>query len=57
MFRAPEYRKIETVTVTPAELAKWMEVSDDDIKKAYEQRRASYTTRSAVTSNRSCFRT
>ena len=34
LFRAPEYRKIETVAVTPAELGKWMEISDADIKAA-----------------------
>ena len=37
MFRAPEYRKIDVVAVTPAELAKWMEISDDDIKSAYAE--------------------
>jgi len=44
LFRAPEYRKIAIVTVTPAELAKWLEVSDEDLKQAYDQRRASFTT-------------
>ena len=44
LFRAPEYRKIDTVTVTPTELAKWMEISDDDIKKTYDQRRSSFVT-------------
>jgi peptidyl-prolyl cis-trans isomerase D len=44
MFRAPEYRKVAVVAVTPAELAKWMEVSDDDLKKTYEQKRGSFTT-------------
>jgi peptidyl-prolyl cis-trans isomerase D len=43
-FRAPEYRKIDAITVTPAELAKWMEISDDDIKHAYDERRASFST-------------
>jgi peptidyl-prolyl cis-trans isomerase D len=43
-FRAPEYRKIETLTVTPPELAKWMEISDQDLSKAYETRRARYAT-------------
>ena len=33
LFRAPEYRKIDTITVTPAALAQWMQISDDDIKK------------------------
>jgi peptidyl-prolyl cis-trans isomerase D len=44
VFRAPEYRKINVVTVTPTELAKWMAVSDDDVKKAYDQRLANFTT-------------
>jgi peptidyl-prolyl cis-trans isomerase D len=44
LFRAPEYRKIAIVAVTPDELAKWMEVSDEDIRQAYDQRRASFTT-------------
>lgn len=44
LFRAPEYRKIVTVTVTPAELAKTIKVSDDDVKKAYEQDSSRYVT-------------
>jgi peptidyl-prolyl cis-trans isomerase D len=44
LFRAEEYRKINTVAVTPPELAKWMEISDDDVKKAYEARHSSFTT-------------
>jgi peptidyl-prolyl cis-trans isomerase D len=44
MFRAPEYRKIVTVALTPAELAKTVEVSDDDVKQAFEQNRSRYIT-------------
>jgi peptidyl-prolyl cis-trans isomerase D len=44
LFRAQEYRKIDAVAVTPTELAKWMEISDDDVKKAYGERLASFTT-------------
>ena len=44
LFRAPEYRRIDVVTVTPTELAKWMNISDDDIKKAYDERRSSLGT-------------
>ncbi len=44
LFRAPEYRKIATVALTPAELAKSIEVSDDDVKRAYEKDIARYTT-------------
>jgi len=38
-FRAPEYRKISYVTITPEEIGKWSEVSDDDAKKVFAQRR------------------
>lgn len=44
LFRAPEYRKINTVTVTPASLAQWLQVSDDDVKKAYDAQHASFVT-------------
>ncbi|MFZ0424550.1 MAG: SurA N-terminal domain-containing protein [Xanthobacteraceae bacterium] len=44
LFRAQEYRKIDAVAVTPTELAKWMEISDDEVKKAYAERIASFTT-------------
>ncbi|MGB6662134.1 MAG: SurA N-terminal domain-containing protein [Xanthobacteraceae bacterium] len=44
MFRAPEYRKIDVVAVTPAELAKWMEISDDDIKSTYQKEISRFTT-------------
>lgn len=38
-FRAPEYRKIAFVMITPDEIGKWSDVSDEDAKKLYEQRR------------------
>ena len=38
-FRAPEYRKLSFVAVNPEEVGKWSEVSDEDAKKAFEQRR------------------
>jgi peptidyl-prolyl cis-trans isomerase D len=38
-FRAPEYRKISFVAITPEEIGKWTDVSDDDAKKAFELRR------------------
>jgi peptidyl-prolyl cis-trans isomerase D len=44
MFRAPEFRKIAIVAATPTELAKWMEISDDDIKSAYDKQRSRFTT-------------
>ncbi len=37
LFRAPEYRKIVTVSVAPADLAPWMQISDADVKAAYEK--------------------
>jgi peptidyl-prolyl cis-trans isomerase D len=44
VFRAPEYRKITTLSVTPADLAKSIEVSDADVKTAYDQNLKAYTT-------------
>src|ERR1700722_5813705 len=39
LFRAPEYRKISFVAVTPEDIGKWSEVSDEDARKLFEQRR------------------
>jgi peptidyl-prolyl cis-trans isomerase D len=36
-FRAPEYRKLSFVMVTPEELGKWSDVSEEDAKKRFEQ--------------------
>jgi peptidyl-prolyl cis-trans isomerase D len=44
LFRAPEYRKLEVLALIPSELANAIEVSDDEIKKAYEEHRDSYGT-------------
>jgi len=44
LFRAPEYRKISFVVITPEEIGKWTEVSDEDAKKLFEQRRDKYGT-------------
>ncbi|MGL4264053.1 MAG: peptidylprolyl isomerase, partial [Afipia sp.] len=44
LFRAPEYRKIAVLTLTPDELAKTITVSDEDAKKVFEQRRERYAT-------------
>src|ERR1700759_371325 len=38
-FRAPEYRKLSFVAVTPEDIGKWTEVSDEDARKVFEQRR------------------
>ena len=44
LFRAPEYRKIVLLSLTPAEQAAWIQVSDEDAKRTYEERRARYST-------------
>jgi peptidyl-prolyl cis-trans isomerase D len=44
LFRAPEYRKIVIVELTPQVLGKTIEVDDADIKRAYEDRRDRYVT-------------
>jgi peptidyl-prolyl cis-trans isomerase D len=44
LFRAPEYRKIVTLVVTPPELAKSIEVSDADVKKSYDENLKNYVT-------------
>ena len=44
VFRAPEYRKITLVSMTPDDLAKPDEVTDADAKTYYEQHKARYGT-------------
>ena len=44
LFRAPEYRKLVVVSLIPSEQARWLEVSDADVKRAYDERRARYVT-------------
>jgi peptidyl-prolyl cis-trans isomerase D len=43
-FRAPEYRRISFVMITPDEIGKWSAVSDDDAKKIFEERRDKLST-------------
>ncbi|WP_346294764.1 SurA N-terminal domain-containing protein [Rhodopseudomonas sp. P1] len=43
-FRAPEYRKISFLVVTPESIAKWAEVSDADAQKLFEQRKDKLST-------------
>jgi peptidyl-prolyl cis-trans isomerase D len=38
-FRAPEFRKLSFVLITPEEIGKWSDVPDEDAKKLFEQRR------------------
>src|SRR5215813_2756097 len=44
LFRTPEYRKLAVVSLIPSEQARWIEISDADLKRAYEERRARYVT-------------
>ena len=43
-FRAPEYRKIVVLSLTPDELARWIEIGADDVKRAYESQKARFST-------------
>jgi peptidyl-prolyl cis-trans isomerase D len=44
LFRAPEFRKVAVVVLTPQDQAKWADVSDDDARKAFETSKARYET-------------
>src|SRR5712691_10711678 len=44
LLRAPEHRKLVVVSLIPSEQARWIEISDADIKRTYEERRARYVT-------------
>jgi peptidyl-prolyl cis-trans isomerase D len=35
LFRAPEYRKISYLALTPEALLPWVQISDEDLRKAY----------------------
>ncbi|MBV9758914.1 MAG: peptidyl-prolyl cis-trans isomerase [Alphaproteobacteria bacterium] len=41
-FSSPEYRRIKLVILTPETLAKYMTVSDEDLRAAYDQRKAEF---------------
>jgi peptidyl-prolyl cis-trans isomerase D len=43
-FRAPEYRKMAFVVITPEEIGKWSAVSDEDARKIFEERRDKLST-------------
>ena len=43
-FRAPEYRKLSFVMITPDEIGKWATISDEDARKIFEERRAKLST-------------
>jgi peptidyl-prolyl cis-trans isomerase D len=44
LFRAPEYRKVALVVLTPQDQAKWADVSDEDARKVFEANKAKYET-------------
>jgi peptidyl-prolyl cis-trans isomerase D len=44
VFRAPEYRKLAAISLIPGEYARWIEISDADLKRGFEERRARYIT-------------
>ena len=44
LFRAPEFRKVDIVTLSAEGLAKAMTISDEDAKKAYDADRVKYVT-------------
>jgi peptidyl-prolyl cis-trans isomerase D len=43
-FRAPEYRKIAFIAITPEDIGKWTTVSDEDARKLYDLRKDSFGT-------------
>jgi len=38
-FRAPEYRKIAFIAITPEDIGKWSQISDEDAKKRFDERK------------------
>jgi len=44
LFRAPEFRKVDVVTLSADALAKTMTISDEDARKVYESDRAKFVT-------------
>jgi peptidyl-prolyl cis-trans isomerase D len=44
LFRAPEYRKATLIVLSAADALMWISVSDDEARRAYEQRRQRYVT-------------
>ena len=44
LFRAPEYRKIDLLALSPTDASRWTQISDADARKAYDDRRARYVT-------------
>jgi peptidyl-prolyl cis-trans isomerase D len=44
LFRAPEYRKVIVLALSAADVARWMQITDEDAKKYYEERRSRFVT-------------
>ncbi|MBV9234673.1 MAG: SurA N-terminal domain-containing protein [Xanthobacteraceae bacterium] len=44
LFRAPEYRKVVLLALSPETIAKGIEVSDAEVKRAYDDHLSRYTT-------------
>ena len=44
LFRAPDFRKLDLLVLSPQDASRWTEVSDADARKSYEDRRARYVT-------------
>lgn len=44
LFRAPEFRKLLLVVLSPLEESQWMEIPEADLRKAYDERRARFVT-------------
>jgi peptidyl-prolyl cis-trans isomerase D len=44
LFRAPEYRKVVLLALSPDTIAKSIEVSDAEVKRAYDEHLSRYTT-------------
>jgi peptidyl-prolyl cis-trans isomerase D len=43
-FRAPEFRRIALLTLTPETLLPWIQIPEADLKKAYEDRKDRFST-------------
>jgi peptidyl-prolyl cis-trans isomerase D len=44
LFRAPEYRRAVVLALTAAEVTRWMQITDEDAKRYYEERRSRFVT-------------
>ncbi len=44
LFRAPEYRQVSLLAVTPADIAASVEISEADVRRVYDERKATYET-------------